>query len=112
MTTVSPQTPIPGPDFEREVYEFVRDTAPRLFAVVEEYLAGTEDEDARVLAWGMAHEDGSVEAVSAGGGRWWRLVSSEGALRRFDRRAEGCSVRLVWLPRSGVDASGREADAA
>ncbi|MGW6454724.1 hypothetical protein ACWF94_02150 [Streptomyces sp. NPDC055078] len=125
MTTVSPQEPTPGPDFEREtpgpdrepdfereVYELVRDTAPRLFAVVAEYRVGTEDEDALVLAWGLAYEGGQTEAVLVGGGRRWRLASPEHVTRYFRPRPEGCSLRLVWLPRSEVDGVGREADAA
>ncbi|MFC8074340.1 hypothetical protein ACFUN8_02210 [Streptomyces sp. NPDC057307] len=66
MTTVLPQSPAPEPiDFAREVYELLRDTAPRLFAVVEEFRPVTEKPDAFVVAWGLAYADGAAEACAA-----------------------------------------------
>ncbi|WP_405442556.1 hypothetical protein OG211_13580 [Streptomyces niveus] len=98
MTTVSRQSPALGPfDFAREVYELVRDTAPRLFAVVEEYRLGTEDADAFVVAWGLAYDDGAAEAVAVEGSRRWSLAAAENILRYFGR-TEDLSARLVWLP--------------
>ncbi|WP_051765147.1 hypothetical protein [Streptomyces sp. NRRL F-5135] len=99
--------PLDQEAYEREVRELVRDTAPRLFAVVVEYRAGTADADAVVAAWGIAHEDGKAEVSGAevgdgGCGRRWSLASAEGALRHFGR-AEGCSARLVWLMAADVD---------
>ncbi|MFE4366842.1 hypothetical protein ACFRMN_01050 [Streptomyces sp. NPDC056835] len=100
--TVSPQDPALKPlDFdqevyEQEVYELVRDTAPRLFAVVEEYRVGTEDADAVVVAWGLAYESGEAEVVRVGGGSRWRLASAERVMWYFGRAAE-CAPRLVWL---------------
>ncbi|MEO3976243.1 hypothetical protein [Streptomyces sp. CAU 1734] len=112
MTTVSPQTPAPEPHFDHEAHGLAPDAAPRLFAVIEEYGAGTREENAWVLGWGMAHEDGPAEVIRAGGSERWRMSSVEQAVARFGRRAEGCSLRLVWLGRSGVDGPVREADAA
>lgn len=107
--TVSPQDPALEPfDFEQEVYELVRDTAPRLFAVVVEYRVGPEDKDedkdrdAEVVAWGLAYECGSAEVTRVGSGGRWSLASPERVLRFFGR-AEDCSPRLVWLAPADVD---------
>ncbi|RDG34214.1 hypothetical protein [Streptomyces corynorhini] len=105
--TVSPQDlDLNSFDYERELYELVRDTAPRLFAVVVEYRDGdgAEDKDAAVVAWGLAHEDGAADVtrVDGGGGRL-RLAAPENVARYFGR-ADGCSPRLVWLA-SEVSAS-------
>lgn len=102
--TVSPQSPAPEPlfDFAREVHELVRDTAPRLFAVVEEYRAGTREADAFVVAWGIAYDDGAAEAVAVEGNRRWSLAAAEHVVRYFGR-AEDLSVRLVWVADPDVD---------
>ncbi|MFJ1600262.1 hypothetical protein [Streptomyces sp. NPDC088261] len=106
--TVSPQNPAPEPfDFERELYELVRDTAPRLFAVVVESGIGTEDRDAVVIAWGLAYEDGKAEVTQVGGGRRWRLEAADHVMR-FVRRSEGCAPRLVWLAPAGDNGQGQE----
>ncbi|WP_405848335.1 hypothetical protein OG211_13480 [Streptomyces niveus] len=103
MTTVSPQSPAPEPcDFAREVDELVRDTAPRLFAVVEEYRPGTEDADAFVVAWGLAYADDSAEVIAVEGHRRWSLTAAERIVRYFGR-AEDLSARLVWLTAPGSD---------
>lgn len=101
--TVSPQSPAPEPlfDFARAVDELVRDTAPRLFAVVEEYRVGTEEADAVVVAWGLAYADGAAEAVAVEGHRRWRLTDPQRIVRYFGR-ADDLSVRLVWP--AGADA--------
>ncbi|WP_405798581.1 hypothetical protein [Streptomyces sp. NBC_01506] len=100
MTTVSPQSsPAPEPsDFAQEVYELVRTTAPRLFAVVEEYRPGADDadSDAFVVAWGLAYEDGAAEVIAVEGQRRWQLAAAEHVVRYFGR-AENLSARLVWL---------------
>ncbi|MEU9745595.1 hypothetical protein [Streptomyces niveus] len=102
--TVSPQSPAPEPfDFAREVYELVRDTAPRLFAVVEEYRVGTEEADAFVVAWGLSYADGEAEVIAVEGQRRWQLAAAENVLRYFGR-AENLSARLVWLAGTGVEA--------
>ncbi|MFE2494643.1 hypothetical protein [Streptomyces scopuliridis] len=111
--TVSPQDPALEPfddeQFEREVYELVRDTAPRLFAVVVEYRAGTKDADAAVVAWGLADEIGGAEVIQMESGCRWRLAAPDHITRYFGR-AEGCSPRLVWL--APPDADGRVQDEA
>lgn len=102
--TVSPQSPAPEPlfDFARAVDELVRDTAPRLFAVVEEYRVGTEEADAFVVAWGLAYADGAAEVVGVEGSRRWQLTDPRHIVRYFGR-AEDLSVRLVWLTAPGSE---------
>ncbi|MEV7870968.1 hypothetical protein AB0P17_33830 [Streptomyces sp. NPDC088124] len=111
MPIASPQDPAPEPDFTQEVYELVRDTAPRLFAVVEEYRPGTDDADAVVVAWGLAYESGETEVIRVGGGRRWRLASAENVMRHF-HRTEDRTPRLVWLAPTDDDAGAREGCAA
>ncbi|MEC4017306.1 hypothetical protein [Streptomyces sp. H27-D2] len=111
MVTVSPYDPYEpssegpaGPDralgppttFDQELCDLVLDTAPRLFAVVQEYDLEPGERDAHIAAWGMAHDDGRVQVVSVGGGRRLSLGSAERAVWWFGRRA-GVRARLVWL---------------
>ncbi|WP_262702888.1 MULTISPECIES: hypothetical protein [Streptomyces] len=101
MATVAPQDPSSAPfDFDKEVCALVRDTAPRLFAVVQECDPGTEYADACVAAWGMAYDDGSAYVIGVGGMVTMSLGSPERAVRHYGRR-EGISARLVWLPPAG-----------
>ncbi|MFD4700505.1 hypothetical protein [Streptomyces niveus] len=104
--TVSPQSPAPEPlfDFAQAVDELVRDTAPRLFAVVEEYRAGTEEADAVVVAWGLGHADDSAEVISVDGHRRWQLADA-GHIVRYFGRTQDLSVRLVWLAAPDADPS-------
>ncbi|MFJ3712534.1 hypothetical protein OG709_13370 [Streptomyces sp. NBC_01267] len=99
MATVSPEQPASArPDgFDQEVRDLVEATAPRLFAVVEEFRAGDGDADldAHVLAWGLAHPDGSADVSAVSGGSRMVLRSPERAVMWFSRLAGG-GVRLVW----------------
>lgn len=61
-------------------------TAPRLFAVIEEYTAEGDEADARVAGWGLAFEDGSAQFTATGGG--FRL-----SLRTPERAAQFISMR-------------------
>ncbi|MDX3226007.1 hypothetical protein [Streptomyces sp. ME19-01-6] len=103
MATVAPQDPSSAPfDFDREVCALVLDTAPRMFAVVQECDMGTEFADAHVAAWGMAYEDGSAHVIGLGGAVTMSLGSPERAVWHYGRR-KGVSARLVWLgPGSGA----------
>ncbi|MFE2944047.1 hypothetical protein ACFXKG_34145 [Streptomyces sp. NPDC059255] len=112
--TASPQDPAPESsdferEFEQEVYELVRDTAPRLFAVVVEYREGPgdQDRDAVVVAWGLDYGDGKAEVTSVESESRWRLASADRAVRYFGR-AEGCVSRLVWPGVPDVDGQARE----
>ncbi|MER7787532.1 hypothetical protein [Streptomyces sp. NPDC097640] len=97
MATVAPQDPSSAPfEFDQEVCELVLDTAPRMFAVMQEYDLETEDPDAQVAAWGMAHEDGRVHVISVSGAVTMSLGSPERAVWHYGRR-KGVSARLVWL---------------
>lgn len=73
------------------VDELVIDTAPRLFALVEE---SGELVDGWVAAWGMQFED-HVEVVAAGRGLRLSVASAELARKMFSRLG---TMRLVWCP--------------
>lgn len=97
MATVSPPSSLPGPPdgFADETRALVEATAPRLFAVVERFCASDGSHDARVAAWGLAHDDGSAQVTAVDGG--FRM-----SLRTPDRAAHMISLRsgsvgcLVW----------------
>jgi hypothetical protein len=90
--------PFPDPQrsFTANLHALVTATAPRLFAVVEEYVTEGDEVDARVAGWGLAFEDGSAQVTAADGG--FRL-----SLRTPERAAQFISLRpgsvgsLVWL---------------
>ena len=97
MATVSPSLlPSDPPNrFADEIRALVEATAPRLFAVVEQFETDGGDLDARVAAWGLAHDDGSAQVTAVDGG--FRM-----SLRTPDRAAHLISLRpgsvgcLVW----------------
>ena len=97
MATVSPLSSLPDPPdgFIDEIHALVEATAPRLFAVVEQFLTTDGVHDARVAAWGLAHDDGSAQVTAVDGG--FRM-----SLRTPDRAAQLISLRpgsvgcLVW----------------
>ncbi|MFJ2111856.1 MULTISPECIES: hypothetical protein [unclassified Streptomyces] len=98
-TLLTPLTPLPTgtqPLYGREefatfLHAMVTDTAPRLFAVVQEYGVRV---DGRVAAWGMAFED-HAEVISVEGHHRMRTVSPDRALRAY-RGGAGVVPRLVW----------------
>lgn len=53
--------------FTRGVHELVAATAPRLFAVVEEFRTEAGAPDAEVAAWGLAHADGTTQVNATRG---------------------------------------------
>ncbi|MEU1792067.1 hypothetical protein ABZ553_40580 [Streptomyces sparsogenes] len=111
MATVSPQNSSSTAfEFDQEVCELVVDTAPRLFAVVQEYDLETEHADAHVAAWGMAYDDGSAHVIGMGGAVTMSLGSPERAVWHYGRR-KGISARLVWLD-PGAGATFTRAEAA
>ncbi|MEV6164496.1 hypothetical protein AB0L71_21700 [Streptomyces sp. NPDC052052] len=97
MATVSLPSSLPDPPdgFADEIRTLVEATAPRLFAVVEQFRTSDGSHDARVAAWGLAHEDGSAQVTAVDGG--FRM-----SLRTPDRAAHMISLRpgsvgcLVW----------------
>ncbi|MEU4200272.1 hypothetical protein AB0F64_10010 [Streptomyces sp. NPDC026294] len=96
MATVSPPSPLPDPPdgFGREVQELVDATAPRLFAVVEEYAVGGF-RDARVAAWGLAYEDGRADVAAVGSGFRMSVAAPERAARFVSMRP-GSLGSVVW----------------
>ncbi|KPI03719.1 hypothetical protein OK074_4886 [Actinobacteria bacterium OK074] len=98
MTTVSPPPQDPAhlePTFDQEILDLVTATAPRLFAVVEQFTADDGEPDARVAAWGLAHDDGSAQVASVGGGFRMSLRTPERAAQLVSRRS-GSTGSLVW----------------
>lgn len=106
MTTVSPGLSNPDrPDaFTAEIRNLVNATAPRLFAVVEEYLTEEGDRDAHVAAWGLAHGDGSAQVAAFDGGFRMSLRNPERAAQLISMRP-GSVGSLVW-PQAGAGAGG------
>ncbi|MEU5188646.1 hypothetical protein AB0G83_16080 [Streptomyces klenkii] len=87
MAAETPQDSDPGSldrdfefDLDEEVCALVLDTAPRMFAVVQETDVAAGVTDAEVVAWGIAHEDGHVDLVAVDGRAPLRRRSPERAL--------------------------------
>ncbi|MFD5752562.1 hypothetical protein [Streptomyces sp. NPDC127033] len=78
-------------EFTALLRDIVTDTAPRLFAVVQEY---GDRVDGRVAAWGMAFEE-HVDVISVEGHRRARAVSPEQALRAY-RLGARVVPHLMW----------------
>lgn len=80
---------------EQQFSEILRgiavDTAPRLFAVAQEY---GERQDGWIAAWGMAFPD-HAEVISVRGDFRMRVRRPENALRAY--ADDEVSARLVWL---------------
>lgn len=102
MATVSLSPSLPGrPDgFDQEIHDLVAATAPRLFAVIEEFATEGDERDARVAAWGLAFDDGSAQVTSVDGGFRMSLRTPERAARLVSLRP-GSVGGLVWPESSG-----------
>ncbi|MEW1724471.1 hypothetical protein [Streptomyces sp. NPDC093109] len=87
-----PLLPLGHDEYASLLAEVVADSAPRLFAVVQEV---GDREDGWVAAWGLAFED-RAEVVAGGGGGRMCLPSAEGALRYFGRGGE-VRASLYWV---------------
>ncbi|MEU5342371.1 hypothetical protein AB0H18_16280 [Streptomyces sp. NPDC020766] len=98
MVTVAPNSssvPEPPHSFRDEIHALVNATTPRLFAVVEEYTTEDGDRDARVTAWGLAHEDGSAQVATVSGGLRMSLRNPERAAQLISM-CPGSVGSLVW----------------
>jgi hypothetical protein len=78
-------------EFDEAVAGRVADSAPRLFAVVQEYGARV---DARIAGWGLAHED-HVDVIGEGNSVHLGASRPEDMLRYFHRR-DLITARIVW----------------
>lgn len=85
--------------FAELVQRMVAYSAPRLFALVEEY---GERADGRVAAWGMAFED-RVYAISADGTERFSMQSVDDVVYLFSL---GAKIRLVWATPSAATSRG------
>lgn len=83
------------------VDDLVAQHAPRVFAVAQEL---GEREDARIAAWGLAHE-GGAHVVGVGGNTVLSSTSAEDAAVRFGL-GDRLSARVVWLG-TGTGPTGR-----
>ncbi|TDC69279.1 hypothetical protein [Streptomyces hainanensis] len=98
MAIGSPQDdkePVRPEWFDREVESLVKDTAPRLCALVEEFATESGHLDAGVAAWCLAHPDGPTQVVRD---RWFtvtELGSPEEAAQLISRRSRN-TVRVIW----------------
>ncbi|RLU94715.1 hypothetical protein CTZ27_18570 [Streptomyces griseocarneus] len=105
MATESPQRSDPDPlesdfgfDLEAEIRAIVLESAPRMFAVVQDIDLGDGIPDAEVAAWGLVHECGRVDIVGVDRGYHLTLKSPERALWWYGEK-RGERARLVWLAR-------------
>ncbi|MDV9196829.1 hypothetical protein [Streptomyces sp. Wh19] len=78
-------------EFESLVQDLVRETAPRVFAVVQEI---GDCEDAVVAAWGLALE-GRTELITPEGTPRLSVRTPESALRFFSG-GDRTRARLIW----------------
>ncbi|MFF9507361.1 hypothetical protein ACF1BU_13940 [Streptomyces sp. NPDC014724] len=90
---VSGQPLLGEEEFWLLVNGLVAETAPRVFAVVQEY---GDHEDGWVAAWGLAFED-RAEVIRVDCGARMSVRSPESALRYF-RSTAACVPRVVWAP--------------
>ncbi|MFH8514135.1 hypothetical protein ACH4CE_03120 [Streptomyces gelaticus] len=86
-----PLEPFGRREFESLVQDLVRETAPRVFAVVQEL---GDCEDAVVAAWGLALE-GRTELITAEGVSRLSVRTPESALRFFSG-GNRIRARLIW----------------
>lgn len=82
--------------FTRHIRELVEATAPQLFAVVEEFDPPDGEPDARVAAWGLAHDDGTAHVTSTDGTLRMSLRTPDRAAEWISRRP-GSTGSLVWV---------------
>lgn len=78
-------------EFESLVAEMVADSAPRLFALVQEL---GDRADGRIAGWGVTFESGQTDVIA--NGRYLSLKSPESALRFFSR-GKLVRARTVWV---------------
>ncbi|MGK5547584.1 hypothetical protein ACSNOH_23035 [Streptomyces sp. URMC 127] len=110
MGTVSPQGSASeslerGFDLDEEICGLVLDSAPRMFAVVQETDLAEGVTDAEVVAWGLAHEGGPVDVIGTDGHSTLRLRSPERAAWWYGEK-KGERARLVWLGPAGTASLG------
>ncbi len=79
-------------EYEQLVEDLVAESAPRMFAVVQDY---GDRLDSRVAAWGLAFED-YAEIVGVDRGLRRTTASPERALRGFTHRPD-VTARVLWV---------------
>ncbi|CAM3988154.1 hypothetical protein KIPE111705_34805 [Kibdelosporangium persicum] len=81
-----------GSDFATDVADMIADHAPRVFAVVLEY---GDQIDAKIVAWGLALDDGAYMATVDGRNQYAMAVP-ESALKYVTARPD-TTPHLVWV---------------
>ncbi|MET7990377.1 hypothetical protein ABZU76_05655 [Amycolatopsis sp. NPDC005232] len=79
-------------EFTELVADMVKSSAPRLFAIVQEY---GERVDARISAWGLDFDD-KIEILDVDGRLRMSLMSTDRALWMFSRHPD-VSAEVVWV---------------
>ncbi len=92
-------------EFTAIVDDMVADSAPRVFAVVQEY---GERVDGRIAAWGIAFAD-HAEVVGVDGTLRMRLPEPQHALGRF-AWGRHITPRLVWVNPDAVSSAEEDSD--
>ncbi|GAA1281116.1 hypothetical protein [Saccharothrix xinjiangensis] len=81
------------PEFATAMQEMINRDAPRLFAVVREFV---DSHDVEIVAWGMATEKSGMQVHAVRGGMILCLRSPEMVLKCFD--GDGHAVaRIMWV---------------
>lgn len=88
----------PSDHFTRGVHELVAATAPRLFAVVEEFRTEDGIPDAEVAAWGLAHPDGTAHLQATRSGTHLSTHSPDSAAALI-ARCRRTDAYVIWPDR-------------
>lgn len=88
----------PSDHFTRGVHELVAATAPRLFAIVEEFRTEDGTPDAEVAAWGLAHPDGTTHLQATRSGTHLSTHSPDSAAALI-ARCRRTDAYVIWPDR-------------
>lgn len=83
--------PLPPDEYANEVRQLVAESAPRLFAIIQEW---GENHDARIAAWGLASAD-RTHIVGANGNR--EIITSIRLALRLYAHKPYVTARVHWL---------------
>jgi hypothetical protein len=98
VTTVSPLGPLdlPRPEwFEPSLKALVQESAPRVYALVEEFATESGDLNAEVAAWGLVFGEGPTRVLREGHNGVTLARSPESAARLYSLMLSN-PVRVIW----------------
>jgi hypothetical protein len=90
--------PVPADEYEADIDAIVRETAPRRFAIVQDWGI---NKDGRVGAWGVVRED-EIHVIDNGAGRHHTMPNTEASINATLARYAAhphLTARVVWLDR-------------